>query len=179
MLQENNKVTVDPEIYTISIFKDLSPNDFAYIYWMGDFGSPYLSIAEDEREKAVIEDCLKDSEWKVTEQVKTALNKYRELQELSIPALSYLNSARKAAEDINTLLKTINLKERDKSGKPIYKPKEIASAISELRNVVETLDKWDEKVRNSLSMSDEKIRGGGVSGMYEDAESANKWLTHT
>lgn len=183
-LTANNKLDITIEALTVTTFRELwerdktdkkshAMKDLSYIFWMGDFMSPYLSLKEDDRSKEVITDIIEDENYKPDAKVKEALKKYEEFQEVSNEAMVNLKSVREAARRLREFFndETI-LKKVDKSGRPIYKPKDITSAIQEYTKVIDSIDKWMAKIKNELALGDETIRGGGIAGDYEDPDKA-------
>ena len=183
-INNNNKLDITIEALTVTTFRELwerdksdkkshAIRDLSYIFWMGDFMSPYLSLKEDERHKEVVVDIIEDETYKPDEMVLKGLKKYEEFQEVSNEAMVNLKSVREAARRLREFFNDENiLKKTDKSGRPIYKPKDITSAIQEYTKVIDSIDKWMAKIKNEMTLGDETIRGGGQAGDYEDPEKA-------
>ena len=179
-----SKLTFATEALTIEAFREIWDRDtseeketalgeFAYVLWMSDYLSPYRSLKTSERSAEVIKD-VGLGEWEPDDVIGKAIEQYERLQET--PSMGFLKSARKAAENLREFFDQIDLNERDKSGKPVYKPSDVTTAIANSVKIIEALDRWEEKVKIELSAGDDIIRGGGQSGPFESADSA-KWLT--
>ena len=177
-LIEKNIVVPNPAALTIKEFKevwlrDKSKNkeqalkELAFTYFLADYKSVYLSVPAEEREQTIIEDIFEDNYWKPDKAVQAAVLKYQALQE--VPTMRLLSSAQESLEQLVTFFKSKDLLNRlDKSGKPVYKPKDITSAMAETARVAEALDSLYAKVKRELDIKG-KIRGDNQTlGEYEE-----------
>lgn len=179
----NGKLSITPEALTFETYRKIWERDtsiekkqalgeFAYVLHMGDFMSPYLTVEENEREDRILKEIgLKD--WKPDDVVKEGVELYIRLQETF--SMSFLKSTRKAANNLKKFFDDVDLNERDRSNKPVYKPVDITNAIANSVKIIEALDKWEEKVMKEQLAGEDIIRGGGLSGAYEDPAKAS-WL---
>lgn len=176
----NNKLEIVPETLTIKEFREIwqrdkskeksqALDDLAWIYWMGDYQSPYLSLGTEERSKEVINDILVNKKYKPDTLVKEGLNRYDSAQETI--TMKNLKSVREAANRIRDFFNKPDILEiTNNNGTPLYKPKDITNAIKEYVSVMNSIDDWEKKVRSEESISGEVIRGGGSAGDFEDPE---------
>lgn len=148
--------------------KELAIKELGYVYFKADYKSIYLSTPPEDREQVIIEDVFGEkSKWKPDKAIQEAVNKYTELQRT--PTMRFLDAQQTALEELITYLKNLDMKVKDKSGKPIYKYSDITRGMSDSAKVAESLEKLQERVKKELSVQG-KIRGQGELGSYEDIE---------
>lgn len=184
LVDDQDQIQIKPEALMIKEFKHLWERDktkgkskarqeLAYVFWMGYYKSIY-DVYEDPREKhqAVKSDIISYEDWEPDEYVRAAIEKYIQRQETF--SMSFLDAAKTASNELKAFFKNVNLNATDKNGKPIYKPKDITDAIKQSAAVVESLSKWEERVKKELEIKESNIRGGGDVGPFEDADPWNK-----
>ncbi len=169
---DKNKVILSPGGTRIKEFKVLwdrdetkeketATNELAYVYFVADYKTIYLSTPPDEREEVIIQDVFGEkSKWKPDKLVLQAVKKYEDLQ--YSPALRFLQSQRHALEQLMVYYKSVK-------GANIIDPKKLSASMSDSAKVLEALDKIEERVRKELSAVG-KVRGQGELGEYEDPE---------
>lgn len=175
---EKNQIIPKPHTLLVKEFKNIWDRDksktkevaiqeLAYIFYIADYKSVYLSTTPEERESVIKEDLLLKDNWKPDELVLSGIRRYEELQ--ITPTLRYLDSQLKALEQLIGFFNTLDLTKTDKMGKAIYKPKEITMAMAEAPKVAEAIEKLKEKVKKE-EVELGKVMGGGVAGYYEDID---------
>ena len=174
---KNRQVTFAPQALMIPEFKDLWDRDkskgkekalreISYVYFLADFKSPYVSSLSPEiLERTVAKDFLKDENYEPDSKVLAAIDKYRELQ--TTPSMLLLEASLKTVHNLTEYLQNVDLQERDKNDKPIYKPNDITGALSKIGNIVESLQKVKENVEREI-MHTAKLRGQRQKGNRED-----------
>ncbi len=149
--------------------KSLAVQELGYVYYSADYKSIYQSTAPEEREQQIIEDIFgPKSKWTPSKEVLRACEKYRQIQ--VVPTMRLLNSGLEALEQLIVFLRRKDtLSITDKSGKPIYKPKDLTSALSETAKVADSMEKLNEKVMRELAAKG-TVRGKGELEIYEEPE---------
>lgn len=144
--------------------KETAINELAYIYFVADYDSPYANFPEAEKTERVAIDFL--AKYKITPDtlVNEAVNKYKEFQ--STHSMRLLNSARATADKMSNYFDNIDFDEEDDSGRLKYVAKDVASTLSNIGKIVESLDKLEEKVKKEIK-TETKIRGGGKASNWE------------
>ena len=171
-----NQVAPSPGTLLISEFKavwdrdkskdkELALKELGFIYYIADYKSVYLSTPPEEREDVLKEDLLLPDKWKPDAVIKTAISKYNDLQE--VPTMRLLNATQDALEQLVIFFRNLKMSDRDRAGKPLYRPSEITKAMSETAKVAESLDTLREKVKRELDTKG-KLRGGGELGHFEE-----------
>jgi len=174
---KNRQVTFSPAALMIPEFKALWDRDeskdkytalreISYVYFFTDFKSPYVAALSPEiLERTIAKDYLKDESYTPDAEVIAAIDKYRELQ--ITPSMLLLKAAIKTVHNLTDYLENVDLQERDKNDKPIYKPNDITGALSKIGNIVESLQKVKENVEREI-MHSAQLRGQRQKGNRED-----------
>jgi hypothetical protein len=171
---KNHKVIITPQALLIPEFKtiwdnkdeDVAIKELSYVYFIADYNSPYaLSLSPEALAEIVAKDFMKDVNYDPPPHVQEAINRYKSLQET--PAMHLLDASLITVHNLITYLKSVDLQERDKGGKPIYKPNDVVSALSKIGNVVESLTKVREQVEKEQTKTG-TLRGQRMKGNRED-----------
>ena len=144
--------------------KEIAVNEISYIVYLHDFQSPYLAYSVVDREKRIKEDCFGSSKWEPDEDLKVAINKFKELQ--SSPILRLLQASLDCCDKMTDYLNEVDLKLRDSYGKPVYTVKEVRDTMKEVGDIVSSLETIKEKVEKE-QMEKGSIRGGSSIGAFE------------
>ena len=163
-------VIVQPEYLLIPEFKyiwesdksktkDGAMNIFSYIYFTTDYRSPYKkSYPESLINDVVKKEVLKDESFKVTDNIESAINVYKDLQYSQ--ALKTLDAAMNTLNVVNSYLKDFNLDdiaEKDKANAVSG----ILSNIEKLPKVLMAIESAKTKVEKDMLVNDKLIRGKG------------------
>jgi len=143
--------------------------ELAYVYLMHcpcQENGYYLFDEDTRRERLKLDLFGKYSMWKPDDVIAKAEARYREILD-NIPAVRMLRTFRKALDDADRFLKNLDLNERDKNGKPIWKPKDIYDALDKLDAAYTKLKKIEKDVYKEFEVRG-RIRGGFKRGYYED-----------
>lgn len=182
---EDNNVVVDMELRLIPEFRILIAKDtdrfkkkalieFAFIYFMYDYKSPYYIYSEEERLQKVKRDCGFESTWIIDKKLQNAINKYIELQET--PTIKTLKAIKESlltsSKVIHKLQQVIesSLVSDDDSidiTDIVDNVERLLKLSDKLPNAINSLQQLEEKVK-AEQVSDTKIRGGGKINAYED-----------
>lgn len=172
---ENNYPTITTECLLIPEFKkiwdrdksktkDKAKNELAYIYFILDTKSPYLAYSEEEMEIQICKDLFKTASFKPDQDLINAMAKFEELSET--PSTGLLKDARSAVTEIRKFLRDVDLAERNRMGMPIYKPKDVTTALTDLDKVVDNLQKLEERISKE-DFGGGQNRGGVTGGPKE------------
>lgn len=185
---EDNKVVVDIELRLIPEFRALIAYDkdrfkkqalkeFAYIYFMNDYKSPYINFSEEDRHKKLIKELELGNDWVVHKTLQSAIDKYIELQEtptvktLKVTREGLLTASKvisKLKQVIDRSLEDINDDENDMTD-ILNNVEKLLKISSELPKTVNTLQQLEKKVKEE-QVGDSKIRGGGQVNLFENPE---------
>ena len=173
---KNDVIILNPDAFVIPEFHEIWEDDkkkgkpkatkiLTYIYFLCDFKSPYAVYPKHERLKKLENDFLKE-DYLLAEQplVKHAIAKYKEFQET--PSMRLLESAKVACGKLSDYFETLDFKELDDSGKPVYQAKDVAANLKAVGGIIESLNKTEDQVKKEVTAS-AKIRGGGEAGDFE------------
>lgn len=159
---ENKVAKPTPEVLLIEPFKTIWERDtsehktmaikeFSYIEFMCSpkKTNPFHGYEEALREKKIVENIF-GTPYVPDEMVRRAIALYKEFFYKASPTLRNLESARIASDKLNLFLQELDLDERNKSGSPLYKPKDITTALADTFNVAKTLNSLQERVEQEI-----------------------------
>ena len=164
------RVVISPDAVAIPAFKELWERDktkekhkatqeLSYIYFLHDFKSPYSIYPAEDRQVKVLEDFIKDPDWKPDAKVKVAEDAYNEFQ--MTYSMRFLESARGLADKLREYFDEVDFHATDENGKPTYSAKDAVSNLKQVGDIIESLDKVEEKVKKEIDEK-AKIRGKKV-----------------
>lgn len=165
---ENYELKVAPEALLIRPIRRLWHQDrsgrkekfyqqMSYLYFMVSPQSSYSYILDyDERSKAIIEQEGLPHDFKPSELLVEAMKIYK--QHTVTISQKLLNDALIAANTVGTFLRTVDLTEEDRNGKPKYQVAQITAALKNVEGIVSTIQTLQKKVDQELS-DETKARG--------------------
>ena len=139
--------------------------EFAYIYLVLDFKSPYFKYLEKEKHEAALADSGLTEEDLKNPEFLDAYHKYQEIREQD-PILSLIKTAYHTIYKMRVHLDNIDFSEVDVDGKPLYKPKDVIgdlTSISKIRSELQTL----EQLHKTNQEAEAKVRGDVPLGMLD------------
>ena len=144
--------------------KDKATKEISYIFFMCDFNSPYMAYPNTKRREVVLNDFMKDKDWKEDKEIEEAMKKYLEFQETHTMRL--MKAAKGAVDKLTSYFENIDFLEMGENGKPLYNAKDVAINLEKVGSIVESLDKLENKIKKEIK-TDSRVRGGGDIGLYE------------
>lgn len=164
------KVVIHPDVVAIPAFKKIWERDktknkhkatqeLSYIYFVNDFKSPYSIYPVDDRKVKVLNDFIKKPDWKMDADLKSAEREYNEFQRTY--SMRFLESARGLADKLTSYFDEVDFHTTDDNGKPLYSATEAVRNLKEVGNVIESLDKVEDKVKKEIEAK-ANIRGKKV-----------------
>jgi len=173
---KEDKVIIDPNTLVIPEFLQIWKSDkstgktdahkiLSYIYFYCDFASPYAIYPLHQRKAMLLTDFLKGNEKLISNSVvDNALRKYKSFNDT--PSMRLLESAQIACDKLADYFETLDFKELDDTGRPVYLAKDVAANLKAVGGIIESLNKTTEQVKKEVTTS-VKVRGGGEIGEYE------------
>jgi len=163
----NYQVIIPPDALVIPSFKAIWDRDktkekhtatqeLSYIYFAYDFKSPYNIYPLNERLIKVISDFIKKPDWTPDSLLRSAIDEYNEFQRTY--SMRFLESARGLADKLSSYFDEVDFHAVDEKGKPMYSATDAVRNLKEVGNVIESLDKVEEKVKKEVD-SKTKVRG--------------------
>ena len=157
-----------------SIDKRYAIEDFSYIEFMASIqkSNPYSGYAEHQRPEKIIKDVITREDWDQEDPLLVqGIAKLKEFQAEASVTYNYYMAAKSAAEKmqmffINFSMSDVNLR----TGAPIFKPKDITSALNDTSRVLENLNTLREKVDNEV-FEEIKKKGQKVVSPFADPSS--------
>jgi hypothetical protein len=168
---DNQRVTFSPEALTVKEFKalwerdtskhkELATEELSYVFYMTDYRSAYLAYDVEARENKIINDVITKKGWKPDEKIKTAIEKYSELQET--PSMGLLKDAETALDKIRYYFKNVDVTQ-DLEGSIT---KTLIANVEKLGGVIKGLSSLRELVDREVS-ENKRVRGSGTLALRE------------
>jgi hypothetical protein len=149
-----------PSVYakTIIEFKELSPEELAFVYFMVDHKSPF-SVYEWEQRIIEVKNSIfgENKKWKPSEKVLVGCKKYEILIETS--AVRLLKAARESIVKLEKYFRDIDLHLMDDHGKPIFHAKDLIANLANMGKVIDGLSRLEEIVKKEEQAANTN-RGG-------------------
>lgn len=173
---KEDKVIIDPNTLVIPEFLQIWKSDkstgkadaqkiLSYIYFYCDFASPYAIYPLHQRKTMLLADFLKGNEKLISNSVvDNAIRKYKSFNDT--PSMRLLESAQIACDKLADYFETLDFKELDDTGRPVYLAKDVAANLKAVGGIIESLNKTTDQVKKEVTAS-VKVRGGGEIGEYE------------
>lgn len=160
---QNRVVYPNPETLLIEPFKGIWERDktkeknvaiqeFGYIEFMTSMlkSNPFREYPDSKKEE-VIKQSLKLDKWRPDKLVIDGIKTVKKFQTEGSITYAYWLSNKAAIEKMIDFFNNFNIDERNmKSGMPIYKPKDITSAVADAEKTLTTLNAVKSKVEEEL-----------------------------
>lgn len=157
-------VTPTVEALMVSPFKEIWERDgtkqktraiseFTFIEFMTSQKktNPYRGYTDGQREKKIVSMLFPGEEWTPDDLVKEGIQMMDDFQYNASPTYGYYMAARKGAEKLKKFFLTFDMNEVNaRNGNPIYKPRDITSALKDTEDVLMKLNKLEKKVEEEL-----------------------------
>ena len=172
----NGEVVLNPQSLYIKPFRDIwkrdktkdkqrATNEISYVVFLLHNLSPYTSYPEEVRETVIKQDVFGDPDIELDDVVEDAVNKYAEFQNTTNTRL--LSSAKMAAEELSSYFRSVKFDKKDeRTGKPEYSARELASNLSAVGNIIKSLSLLEKQVRRE-QLEDITVKGQSEIGEYE------------
>jgi hypothetical protein len=148
--------------------------DFSYIEFMASIqkSNPYSGYAEHQRPEKIIKDIITREDWDQEDPLLLqGIAKLKEFQAEASVTYNYYMAAKNAAEKMQLFFTTFSMADVNlRTGAPIYKPKDITSALNDTSRVLENLNTLREKVDNEV-FEEVKKKGQKIVSVFADPSS--------
>lgn len=146
--------------------------ELAYIFFVSDYKSPYLSYGPD-MESAVAVDLFGKGKFVPDKFTREAIEKYKQLQKTTSSLL--LDASRGMVYSIMKYFDDCTIKTDDAEHRKLQKLKDfdpvaIVRMLKDVEPILKTLDSLEKRVRKEESDGENKIHGGGEIGAFEDPD---------
>lgn len=181
---ENKVVINEPDILLIKEFSDLWTNDrnktkkdpkgvlksrafreLKYIYLAIDWRSPYNQYTSQEKHEAALIDAELTQEEFDDPTFRAACRKYQALQNASRIG-TLLQSQYGIIDKMKIYFDTLNFDERDETGKPIFKMKDVIAEIANTAKVLEGIKTLEDLYKKEQE-AEKELRGGTEKGFFD------------
>lgn len=146
--------------------KGLALKELAYIEFMSSMqkSNPFSGYPEISRSGIIKSSLFGDyPDWAEDDLVRDGIRFVKGVQSDGSPTYSYYIAARHSAENMKEFFMTVDLSERNDKGLPVYKPKEITSALIDTEKVIQNLDALQRKVEEEMYESTRVKSGKSIS----------------
>lgn len=143
--------------------KEQAIKEFSYMEFMTSLlaSNPYIGYDESRRHRQLCKDVMMDSDYVPDELVQKGMEKIRQFQQEASPSLAFYEAALKGINKLRTFFNTFNINERNDKDVPIYKPKEITSALLDVDKAIASLyalrKKVEEEVFEAVKTKGDKV----------------------
>lgn len=155
--------------------KEFAIEDFAYIEFMSSMkkSNPYRQYPEDKKHTVIKNAIITRENWDIDPLITQGINKIEKFQEEASTTYGYYMAAKRATEAMKDFFETVDIGERNfKSGSPIYKPRDITSALNDTEKVLSNLKSLEKKVEEEL-YEETKSRANKVISPFANPNSLN------
>jgi hypothetical protein len=148
--------------------------DFSYIEFMASIqkSNPYSGYAEHQRPEKIIKDIITREDWDQEDPLLIhGIAKLKEFQAEASVTYNYYMAAKSAAEKMQQFFIGFSMSDVNlRTGAPIFKPKDITSALNDTSRVLENLNTLREKVDNEV-FEEIKNKGQKIVSPFADPNS--------
>jgi len=147
--------------------------EFAYIEFMSSMkkSNPYRQYAENMKVEKVRQAVITREDWEPDELIVQAIHKVLQFQKESSTTFNYYMASKKAAEKMQDFFNEVDITEvNPKTFNPIYKPRDITSALNDTEKVLSNLKTLEKKVEEEL-YEETKNRSNKEISFFADPES--------
>lgn len=140
--------------------RDTSPRkeraimELTYIEFMCSYkkSNPFKGYSDELKAEEIKEKVFKGEDIDTSDElIQEGIELYEKLRVEASPIMQYFLSTKKAAEKMRIWLETFDMtKTNPRNGMPLYKPREITSALKDTYDVMKTLDNLEKKVNEQL-----------------------------
>ena len=148
--------------------KEIAIKEFTFIELMSSKKktNPYAGYEDDIRLKKLTEKLFEEG-WEMDTLIEQGLAIIVEWQIEASPTYQYYISVLNAANQMRKFFNNFDINERNpKNGNPVYKPRDITSAINDTNKTLQNLNSMKESVEQELFES-EKVRGNKTVNHFE------------
>lgn len=144
--------------------KETATKEISFIVFLCDFNSPYNSFREEDRERIVKQDFLKDENWTPDTLIEEGVKKYKLFQET--PLLRMLRSAMNVVNKTADYFDSVDYNAVDERGRQKFTVELVLAAMAKMGAAVNQLRTLEREVqREQLEASTAK--GNTIIGDYE------------
>jgi hypothetical protein len=179
ILNEQQLPVPNPEILTISVFrqlverdkskvKDISVKELAYIFWESNYQSPFRNYDIDKiRLDSIKKDVNLDEEWNPDDLVLQGVSKYKELQQT--PSMEFLEAAEIGLKQLRNYIRDTKLDAKVESGSKkgdlLNDPKKYGDMFTSMPQKVKAYQEMKNLVDAEV-MQKATSKGGRELGMF-------------
>ena len=150
--------------------KTLALKELAFVYWYAVFDSPYDTYDEEEKYLKIKKEVGLDESWKITPEVKAAIQFFAELQQTR--SFKYLESTRKAIENLSSYLDTVDVSEKidsgAKKGELVHDINKVKALVKDMPDLVKSLHDIKAMVEEELKEKQMSNRAGRKTSKYNE-----------
>lgn len=150
--------------------------EFTYIEFKSSMlkSNPYREYTEERKDMILKKEIMLDENYEPDDLIIEAFKKIEEFQTQGSITYTYWMSNKQAIEKMISFFNNFDINERnERSGTPIYKPKDITSAIADAEKTLMTLTALKSKVEEELYQKN-KTRSDKVISQFANPESLNR-----
>lgn len=176
-LDTSNKLVIQPEALAIPAYaeiwtrdktkdKKIAIQELGYVWYKAslDKHNPFRHFYGEERDR-VIRESIMPKNWKPDVEILKAVNQFEKNNYTM--ATGFINAAMSACNKLKMYYETVDLNERTATGGLVHKASDLMKNIADVGKTLEGL-RTLEKQQTNEEGEDDKIRGGGKIGAFEE-----------
>jgi hypothetical protein len=144
--------------------------DFCFIEFMVSVkkSNPYSGYTTSDRREKILKDIITRAEWEEDSLIKVGMSRLEDFQREASITYNYFMAAKIAAEKMQRFFIDFDMTlVNERTGNPVYKPKDITSALNDTSRVLENLSGLKEKVDNEI-FEEVKNKGQKIVSPFAD-----------
>ena len=142
--------------------KQVALEEFTFIEFMSSMkkSNPFRQYRESEKADKIKDKIITIKDWIADELIIEGIKYIKTLQREASTTYSYYLSVKKAAEEMQDFFNNVDINERNfKTGNPIYKPRDITSALNDTEKTLTNIKALEKKVEEELFETSKKKAG--------------------
>ena len=180
-LNDTNLPVLSAEARTLEPFKEIllldkskdktqAIKELAFVYWNAVFDSPYDTYDEEEKVIRIKKEVGLTDSWKPFRQIEVAIKYFADLQ--ITRSFKYLESTRKAIENLSDYLDTVDVSEKidsgAKKGELVHDINKVKALVKDMPDLVKSLHDIKAMVEEELKEKQIGNRAGRKTNKYNE-----------
>lgn len=127
--------------------------EYKFIEFMCSYkrSNPFKGFPKDRIQTEVSKSVFKDPDYEPDDLIVECMEEYKKFRDEAAPTLVYYLSAKSGAEKMMKWFNDFDMNTvNERSGNPLYKPKDVTSGLKDTQDILKTLNALEEKVYEEI-----------------------------